>query len=215
MVFGRFHGTARSSKLFQTFEALSIAAACSVAKCYSSPPISGNFKRNLSSPMRLEHDLGQHRPSSTRNRKEHGCLSPRGLYRIFSFSASVERSTRNCKKILICSATINHRFTFSGVTCGGISTFPMELPIIRMPLLREGVPTCPSCILFFSLSNYVMFEVLETSWGILQENLNSALTMDEIMEAHNSYLSGIMVRALLHEDSTYVADKLNEVRSVY
>lgn len=60
-----------------------------------------------------------------------------------------------------------------------------------------------------------MFEVLETSWGILQEKLNAALTLDEIIDAHNTYLSGIMVRALLHEDSTYVADKLNEVRPFY
>lgn len=60
-----------------------------------------------------------------------------------------------------------------------------------------------------------MFEVLETSWGTLQERLDSALTLDYIIEAHHTYLSDIMGRAMLHPDSKDVSDKLEEVRVLF
>lgn len=57
----------------------------------------------------------------------------------------------------------------------------------------------------------MMFEVLETSWGTLQERLDSAKTLDDLIYAHDTYLSDILGRALLHPDSKDVADKLNQV----
>lgn len=59
----------------------------------------------------------------------------------------------------------------------------------------------------------MMFEVLETSWGTLQERLDSARTLDDIIDAHSTYLSDITGRALLHPDSKDVSDKLEEVCS--
>lgn len=64
-------------------------------------------------------------------------------------------------------------------------------------------------------SNYMMFEVLETSWGSLQERLDSAKTLDEVINAHNAYLSNIHSRALLHPDSKDVYDKLIQVSSCH
>lgn len=57
----------------------------------------------------------------------------------------------------------------------------------------------------------MMFEVLETSWGTLQDRLTSARTLDDIIDAHNTYLSDILGRALLHHDSKDVSEKLEEV----
>lgn len=60
-------------------------------------------------------------------------------------------------------------------------------------------------------SNYMMFEVLETSWETLQENLDSAVTLDDLIEAHKAYVRGILARALLNEESTEVKNTLEEV----
>lgn len=57
----------------------------------------------------------------------------------------------------------------------------------------------------------MMFEVLETSWGTLQESLDSALTLDDIIEAHNAYMNGILARAMLNDESLRVKDKVEEV----
>ncbi|CAM9311005.1 unnamed protein product [Laminaria digitata] len=65
-----------------------------------------------------------------------------------------------------------------------------------------------------NLSNYMMFEVLETSWGTLQERLDSAQTLDDLINAHKTYLSDIMCRALLNDDSRDVSAKLEEVLSI-
>lgn len=57
----------------------------------------------------------------------------------------------------------------------------------------------------------MMFEVLETSWGTLQNSLDSALTLDDIIQAHKAYMKGILARAMLNEESTDVKNKVEEV----
>lgn len=57
----------------------------------------------------------------------------------------------------------------------------------------------------------MMFEVLETSWGMLMENLDSAATLDDLVEAHKTYMKGILSRALLNAESTEVHGKVDEV----
>lgn len=58
----------------------------------------------------------------------------------------------------------------------------------------------------------MMFEVLETSWGTLQESLDSAITLDDLIEAHKAYMNGILARAMLNDESLRVKDKVEEVR---
>ncbi|CAM9640192.1 unnamed protein product [Ectocarpus fasciculatus] len=65
-----------------------------------------------------------------------------------------------------------------------------------------------------NLSNYMMFEVLETSWGTLQNSLDSALTLDDIIQAHKAYMKGILARAMLNEESTDVKNKVEEVLGI-
>lgn len=64
-------------------------------------------------------------------------------------------------------------------------------------------------------SNYMMFEVLETSWGTLQNSLDSALTLDDIIQAHKAYMKGILARAMLNEESTDAKNKVEEVSTDY
>lgn len=59
-----------------------------------------------------------------------------------------------------------------------------------------------------------MFEVLETSWGALQERMDSAKTLDDLINAHDAYLADIMSKSLLNHGSQDVNDKLEEVRSI-
>lgn len=67
------------------------------------------------------------------------------------------------------------------------------------------------CGVVMVCSNYMMFEVLETSWGMLQENLDSAGTLDDLIGAHKTYMEGIQARALLNNESKGVYRKLYEV----
>lgn len=57
----------------------------------------------------------------------------------------------------------------------------------------------------------MMFEVLETSWGMLQESLDAAGTLDDIIQAHKAYIEGILARALLNDENISVKNKLQEV----
>lgn len=61
----------------------------------------------------------------------------------------------------------------------------------------------------------MMFEVLETSWGTLQARLKSAEDLDDIIGAHDSYVSDILGKALLHPESGDVSAKLNEVKRLH
>ncbi|CAN0586659.1 unnamed protein product [Ectocarpus sp. 12 AP-2014] len=61
----------------------------------------------------------------------------------------------------------------------------------------------------------MMFEVLETSWGTLQNSLDSALNLDDIIQAHKAYTKGILARAMLNEESTDVKNKVEEVSAYF
>eukprot|EP00752_Nemacystus_decipiens_P006417 g5780.t2 len=88
-----------------------------------------------------------------------------------------------------------------------------------LPELRGALHQC-SLIrgqMFFlttNLSNYMMFEVLETSWGMLEENLDSATTLDDLLEAHKAYMDGILARGLLNDESKGVYKKVYEVLGI-
>ena len=48
-----------------------------------------------------------------------------------------------------------------------------------------------------NLSNYMMFEVVEAAWLRLESELQTAVSLDEVIAAHDRYLSDIEDRALL------------------
>eukprot|EP00904_Undaria_pinnatifida_P002799 jgi/Undpi1/1251/HiC_scaffold_108.g14165.m1 len=51
--------------------------------------------------------------------------------------------------------------------------------------------------LALSSTNYMMFEVLETSWGSLHERLDSARNLDDLINAHKTYLSDHHVLSII------------------
>ena len=48
-----------------------------------------------------------------------------------------------------------------------------------------------------NLCAFLMFEVLETSWLSLMSTIHSAKCLDDVINAHEAYLNGILDRALL------------------
>ncbi|OQR84090.1 gamma-tubulin complex component [Achlya hypogyna] len=52
-----------------------------------------------------------------------------------------------------------------------------------------------------NLHNYMMFEVLETSWHTLLKNIKMASDLDELIESHNAYLYTIKKNAFLMDES--------------
>ncbi|CAM9606481.1 unnamed protein product [Scytosiphon promiscuus] len=85
------------------------------------------------------------------------------------------------------------------------------LPELRRALHRCSMIRGQMFFLTSNLSNYMMFEVLETSWGMLQESLDAARTLDDIIQAHNAYMAGILAKALLNQENISVKTKLEEV----
>ena len=71
--------------------------------------------------------------------------------------------------------------------------------------LRQVAPTLHQCSLLraemqhflTNLQHYVMFEVLECSWDELARDIKCATDFDQVIAAHDKYLSSIMQKALL------------------
>ena len=51
------------------------------------------------------------------------------------------------------------------------------------------------------LLSYMMYEVLETGWLSLQESLKKATSLDDLIEAHDSYQHDILSAALLDQNT--------------
>ncbi|GBG29500.1 Gamma-tubulin complex component 3 [Hondaea fermentalgiana] len=48
-----------------------------------------------------------------------------------------------------------------------------------------------------NLHSYIMFEVLETSWDTLVKDLDAAVDLDQVVQAHDLYLASILDKALI------------------
>lgn len=48
-----------------------------------------------------------------------------------------------------------------------------------------------------NLCGFIMFEVLETAWQMLEENIAKARSLDDVIEAHSEYLSEILDKSFL------------------
>lgn len=52
-----------------------------------------------------------------------------------------------------------------------------------------------------NLHNFMMFEVMECAWTDLASNIERASTLDELVSAHQQYLTEIVNKALMVEDA--------------
>lgn len=74
-------------------------------------------------------------------------------------------------------------------------------------LLRQIAMTRQAMMHFVNnLKSFLMFEVLEGGWKNLVGEIDAAETLDEVIEAHERYLQGILRKSLLEN----VSDKLGE-----
>ena len=64
-----------------------------------------------------------------------------------------------------------------------------------------------------NIQSYLMFEVLESSWRMLQEGIENAKNLDEIIVAHDAYLDNIINKGLMGDDegSRSLAGQMNLV----
>ncbi|XP_064473706.1 gamma-tubulin complex component 3-like isoform X2 [Ornithodoros turicata] len=95
---------------------------------------------------------------------------------------------------------------------------------VHMKLLRYRLPEClpvlHRCHLMLAemmhfmqeVQYYIVFEVIECAWAELQTKVEHAQDLDQIIKAHEEFLSTIMTRALLDTDSR---DVLSELRSIF
>jgi gamma-tubulin complex component 3 len=68
-------------------------------------------------------------------------------------------------------------------------------------LLRQISMTRQAMMHFVvNLKSYVMFEVLEGGWHHLVHTLEQANTLDDVIQAHDAYLQGILRKSLLQSD---------------
>ena len=63
-----------------------------------------------------------------------------------------------------------------------------------------------------NLCAFLMFEVLETAWITLQTRIQKAISLDDVIEAHTSYLSDILERALLKVEHEGLNMHIQQVR---
>lgn len=62
-----------------------------------------------------------------------------------------------------------------------------------------------------SLESYVIGEVFKTHWSILEENLSTATSLDEVYQIHTKYLKNILFQCLLSEKSAPLKKVLDKI----
>ncbi|DBA01156.1 TPA: hypothetical protein N0F65_002291, partial [Lagenidium giganteum] len=63
-----------------------------------------------------------------------------------------------------------------------------------------------------NLHNYMMFEVLETSWHTFVREIKDAVDLDQIIQSHTNYISAIKKNAFMAEDSREI---LIQVKNIF
>lgn len=62
------------------------------------------------------------------------------------------------------------------------------------------------------MAYYTAFEVMECSWAELMKRLKSAENLDEVIDAHEDFLTSVIRRALLSE---FTRDLLTQLRAIF
>ncbi len=69
--------------------------------------------------------------------------------------------------------------------------FRKEIPELQGTLRNCYLLRCQMIHFTSNLLNYVMFEVLETSWTKLLSEMKNAVDLDELIKSHQKYLQHI------------------------
>lgn len=90
--------------------------------------------------------------------------------------------------------------------------FAKVLPILQPIFYRNHFLLQEMINFIQQIQYYIEFEVIECSWAEFVSRVKEAQDIDQLVESHNSFLSHIMSRALLDEES---ADLCDNLRAIY
>jgi Gamma tubulin complex component C-terminal/Gamma tubulin complex component N-terminal len=95
------------------------------------------------------------------------------------------------------SATLHHALQtygrYNGINIQNSPAFAEAYGLLRkISILRQNM-----IHLTVNLKSYFMFEVVEGGWQKLQTDIEAARTLDEVIEAHDCYIDGIVRKSLL------------------
>ena len=99
------------------------------------------------------------------------------------------------------SATLQHALhtssQYTGLNVSTSTGFAQATFLLRkISIVRQSMTH-----LIVNLKSYLMFEVLEGGWRRLQLEIDAAKTLDEVIEAHDRYIEGIVRKSLLRVDT--------------
>ncbi|KAH9120211.1 hypothetical protein LEN26_011226 [Aphanomyces euteiches] len=118
--------------------------------------------------------------------------------RMFSFLFKVKRVEHSLSQCWL--RDMNH----NDLIC---TKLPHALPVVhRSNLLRSEMIHFTT-----NLHNYMMFEVLETSWHTLVKELNQATNLDGLIEAHAAYLQRIKANAFITDENQALLQALKGI----
>ncbi len=104
------------------------------------------------------------------------------------------------------STTLNHSLQLIISKFGNVELGPSSAvnDLSRMKRLLRKFSMTRQCMLHFltNLQSYLMFEVLESGWKELANNLKGAKTLDEVITSHDEYLDDILAKSLVGEASS-------------
>lgn len=113
------------------------------------------------------------------------------LFRLKRVEWMLNNSWRQC-------TALNHAILVETKAGGADAPAISEAAEHSSYLLRRISSTRQTMLHFISnLQNYLMFEVLEGGWEGLERSLKKAKSLDDVILAHNSYLSEIVEKSLL------------------
>lgn len=98
------------------------------------------------------------------------------------------------------SATLQHALhttaQYNGIDMSVEQGYLQATSLLRkISILRQSMMH-----LIVNLKSYLMFEVLEGGWQKLVSDIEAAKTLDEVIDAHDAYLNGIIRKSLLKGD---------------
>lgn len=94
---------------------------------------------------------------------------------------------------------------YNGIRSSTNSDYAFALSVLRkISITRQSMTHFVT-----NLKNYLFFEVLEGAWKLLHYQIDHALSLDDVIAAHNKYLQDVLHKSLLSE-STEIGKTLSE-----
>lgn len=87
-----------------------------------------------------------------------------------------------------------------------------EIPELSCVLHQANLVTSEMVHFIHQMAYYITFEVMECGWDLLVKQINTAQTLEDVIQAHDEFLTTLQSRALL--DSRKL-EMRNQLRTIY